>query len=101
LFRSTDCVMLSSRIEHFDSPTDAQKELALRVKEAVEIVEKGSGASANAAATDDRTVAIFAPDLPSEFSHSAQVLWTEGSELHIIRSTSLPYVLAFEKLSGK
>ena len=96
LFRSNDCVILSSRIEYFDSPADAHKELALRIKEAVEIVGKGSKTSANG----DRTVAIFAPDLPREFSHSAQVLWTEGSELHIIRSTSVSHVLAFEKLSG-
>ena len=97
LFRSNDCVILSSRIENFDSPADAQKELALRVKDAVEIVGKESEGSANG----DRTVAIFAPDLPREFSHSAQILWTEGYELHIIRSTSLPHVLAFEKLSRK
>jgi hypothetical protein len=99
LFRSNDCVIVSSRIEYFDSPADAQNELKLRVKDAVEIVGKDSEASVRGAAVGDRTVAIFAPDLPSEFSHSSQVLWTEGSELHIIRSTSLPHVLAFEKLS--
>lgn len=101
LFRSNDCVTLSSRIEYFDSSGDAQKELRLRIKDAVEIVRNGLEVASNGQPTGDRTVAIFAPELPRELSHSAQVLWIENAELHTIKSNSLPHVLAFEKSLGK
>lgn len=95
LFESQEGVRVSIIRENRDSPVRADKELQRRIKQALEIVERGPKVDERGQRVGERIVAKFAKNGSAE--EEVAILWTEGQQLYSIKSLSLTVALEFEK----
>jgi len=95
IFESPDGVRVSVTRENRDSPARADKELHRRIEKALEIIDRGTKVDQKGHTSGQRVVARFAKSGSSE--SEAAILWTDGSQLYSIASSSLTVALEFEK----
>lgn len=94
-FETEDGTRVSVFRENWDLPMRADEELEIRIKDALEIVERGPRASESGEHLGERVVAKFTKDGSAE--PDIAILWTDGQQLFAIRSSSLAVALEFEK----
>ncbi len=94
-YKSHDGAILESRIETYPSPNRARAEMKRLLRHSALLVESNSALDGQGRRVGDRAVAEFGKAMPP--TRRATVLWTDGRDVHILESSSLRYVLAFEK----
>jgi len=94
LAKSSDGVAISARTERRRSVARARGELNKQIKGA-EVVVRGRKTNNQGERVGERVAGCF-PAKDQEKGRCV-ILWTDGSEFHILESASLPHLLAFEK----
>jgi len=94
-FETEDGTRVSVFRENWDSPQRADEELEIRIKDSLEIIERGPRASERRGHRGERVVARFTKNSASE--PGITILWTDGQQLFSISSSSLTVALEFEK----
>lgn len=94
LAKSSDGVAISARTEQRRSVARARGELNKQIKGA-EIVARGRKTNNQGERVGERVAGCF--PAKDQAKGKCVILWTEGSEFHILESASLPHLLAFEK----
>lgn len=94
LAKSSDGVGISARTERRRSVARAQGQLDKQIKGA-RIVARGRKTNNQGERVGERVAGCF----PSKNQEKGKcvILWTDGSELHVLEAASLPHLLAFEK----
>lgn len=95
-FRSSDCETVITRTEYFPSTARAQQELAKKLKESTNIIERGSKLNASGQLLGERVVAMFKAESPSDYVEDTVIMWTVDSELHSIKGL-FTHVLELER----
>ena len=94
-YRSSYFVKLCVAHEGYGSPETANEVFDEHLSKAVKVIELGPKVNAEGAVVGRRATAVFfAPEIPSYYT---ETLWTDGSHLHYIFSTSALHVREFEK----
>jgi hypothetical protein len=98
-YKSSDGVEVSLDSTGYQTHERATTALEERLKDADQIIERKPKMNEKGEIVGERVVAIFSP---TSYSRAA-VIWTDGSVLSSIESSSLPHALAFEilYLAGK
>jgi hypothetical protein len=94
LAESSDGVAISARTEQRRSVARALGVLNKHIKGA-EIVARGRKTNNQGERVGERVAGCF--PAKDQVKGKCVILWTEGSEFHILESASLPHLLAFEK----
>src|SRR5205807_2649550 len=88
-----DCVILNKRVELFESPKDAEAAFHTKLGTAIDVLQRGEKLDSAGNVVGERVLATL--------HRGGQVLntviWTRGSELHAIDSSSSNHVLQLEK----
>jgi hypothetical protein len=94
IYQSSDCVMVSRRIEFLNSPASAHLELQRNLRRAQQILERGPKLNSLGQQIGERAKMVL-----TRGSRQKQyaVLWTDKSELYSIESSSLKHVEDFER----
>ena len=93
---SSDCEILSTRIEYFDSPIQAHERFAKEIKQAINVIEQGPKTNGLGQPVGERAVAALRAGASDESLDQSIVIWTDGSQVHSIKGR-FNHVLAFEK----
>lgn len=94
LAESSDGVTISRRTEKRRSVARAQAVLNREIKGA-EIVERGRKTNAQGERVGERIVGCF--PAKEQRKPKCVIVWTDGSDFHILEADSLPHLRAFEK----
>jgi hypothetical protein len=92
---ASDGMRINSTYFYYRSPKKANRALRRKLTSAVQIVERGAKLNSKGQKTGSRVIGIFRSEVSrlNEF----HLLWTDGSDLGIIRGPSLQHLLGFEK----
>jgi hypothetical protein len=93
---SSDCEMLKTRTEYFDSPAQALEEFTKKLKQAINVIEQGPKTNSAGQRVGERAVAALKAETSDESLDQSIVMWTDGSQYHSIKGR-FPHVLEFEK----
>ena len=84
IYQSSDCVILNKRVELFESPKDAEAAFHTKLGTAIDVLQRGEKLDSAGNVVGERVLATL--------HRGGQVLntviWTRGSELHAIDSSS-------------
>lgn len=94
LAESADGVAIAARTEKRRSATRALGVLNKLIK-GVNVVERGPKKNNQGERVGERVAGCF--PAKDKAKSKCVILWTEGSELHVLEARSLPHLLAFEK----
>jgi hypothetical protein len=94
-YKSEDGLMLESRIETYKSSDAAKLEFQKYVNRAVKVIQTNTKLDYRGRPVGQRAALSFGKT--AHAPASAAVLWTDGNDLHILESSSLRNVLAFER----
>jgi hypothetical protein len=94
LAESADGVAISARTEKRRSATRAHQVLNKQIKGA-DVVERGRKTNNQGRRVGERVVGCF--PAKDQKKGKCVILWTDGSDFHILESASLPHLRAFEK----
>ena len=94
-YKSSDGIMVSTRIERHNSPVSAKKEFNRNIKAAVEILKREPKLNENGKQVGERAL-LSAKQEESNILQTILV-WTDNSQVYFIESTSLQHTLEFEK----
>lgn len=95
IYKSTDDVAISTRLERRGSPRRAEKELLRNIETAVEVLKRDPKLDEGGRQVGTR--AVLTTKKEGSTKPQATVLWTDGSQLYFIESPSLQHALEFEK----
>jgi hypothetical protein len=95
LYKSSDGVAISVRVERHSLPAGARNELLRNIRGAIEVLERGPKLDESRKQVGER--ALLTSKQEESDALQTTVLWTEGSQLHFIESPSLQHALEFEK----
>lgn len=95
IYLSVDDVYVKKSVERHRSPRLAEEALQERLRSALTIVEQGRRLRRDGQQIGDRAVVMLAPGTTQQAQ--AAVLWTDGSDLLSLESSSLRHALEFEK----
>lgn len=93
-WESSDGVVVFLKIYYCKSSTNAQRVLNKLAKDATKVFEKRILTRKDGKKTGERIVAAFSEDL---IKRPEMILWTNGSEIYMVESTSFSHALIFEK----
>lgn len=94
-YKSSDGVGVGYVIGDYRSAPRANQALGRKLKEAIQIIERGPKLDGRGRHVGERVVAMFTPIAP--FQELGSVFWTDGSHFYAIDSPSLKHALEFEK----
>ncbi len=94
-YKSEDGVVVERRVESYRSGARAREEMERRIRKASKVIERGAKRERQGRQKAERAVLMFGGSRSG--SPQAVVLWTHGSKLYVLESSSLKHVLAFEK----
>lgn len=95
LYQSADRTGVSVTTEKYRTENAAKRALRKEMRHAVKVVDKATKLSQGGKRIGERAVVMFAAQGTS--MAQATVLWTDGSDFHYIKSSSLQRALEFEK----
>ena len=95
LWEATDGVTVVLRIINCETPAKAKSALDALTKDATKIFEQTITKSKNGKRVGQRIVAAFSGREPLQ--RPEVILWTQGSEVYKIESSSFAHALLFEK----
>jgi hypothetical protein len=93
---SSDCEILKTRTEYFDSSAQALEEFTKKLKQAINVIEQGPKTNSAGQRVGERAVAAFKAEQSDESLDQSIVMWTDGSQYHVVKGR-FPHVLEFEK----
>ena len=94
-YRSDDGVSLQRRTIEYRSNARAREEMQRMVNTAGKVIDRGRKLEGEGSRKGERAVLLWRRWQAGQIL--AVVLWTDGPELYILESPSLPHVLAFER----
>lgn len=94
-YETTDGMPLQQIIQRYRSPSDPGQEMQRIIARAASVVERGPKRDREGRRIGERAVLMLGASTPGQAQMA--VVWTEGSALYLLQSSSLRHVLAFEK----
>lgn len=94
-YESSDGIIVTAITETYASGRQAERALQKKLRRATRTLSRGPKIASTGKRVGTRIVARFPPS--DQYLPSATILWTDGSELHYVGSSSLKHVQELEK----